>query len=62
VTELHPVPDAHVPVMRFRFNGISIDLVYAMLALWDISEVSDLCALDRSVSLNVVTGSMFNSF
>ncbi len=26
VTELHPVPDAHVPVMKFKFNGISIDL------------------------------------
>jgi poly(A) polymerase Pap1 len=29
VTKLHPVPDAHVPVMKFKFNVISIDLIYA---------------------------------
>jgi poly(A) polymerase Pap1 len=33
VTELYPVPDSHVPVMKFKFNGISIDLVYAWLSL-----------------------------
>ena len=40
VTELHPVPDAHVPVMKFKFSGVSIDLLYAKLALWVIPEVS----------------------
>lgn len=40
VTELHPVPDAHVPVMKFKFNGVSVDLLYARLALWVIPEVS----------------------
>ena len=39
VTELHPVPDAHVPVMKFKFNDISVDLLYARLALWVIPEV-----------------------
>nr|CAB3455192.1 unnamed protein product [Digitaria exilis] len=32
VSELHPVPDAHVPVLGFKINGISIDLLYANLA------------------------------
>ena len=40
VTELHPVPDAHVPVMKFKFSGVSIDLLYAKLSLWVIPEVS----------------------
>ncbi|RVW16962.1 Nuclear poly(A) polymerase 1 [Vitis vinifera] len=38
VQELHPVPDAHVPVMKFKFNGVSIDLLYARLSLWVIPE------------------------
>ncbi|CBI15506.3 unnamed protein product, partial [Vitis vinifera] len=41
VTELHPVPDAHVPVMRFKFSGVSIDLLYAKLSLWVIPEDLD---------------------
>ncbi|XP_008663499.2 nuclear poly(A) polymerase 1 [Zea mays] len=32
VSELHPVPDAHVPVLGFKINGVSIDLLYANLA------------------------------
>ncbi|KAI0488563.1 hypothetical protein KFK09_028400 [Dendrobium nobile] len=42
VTELHPVADAHVPVMKFCFNGVSIDLLYAKLALWVIPEDLDI--------------------
>lgn len=42
VTELHPVVDAHVPVMNFCFNGVSIDLLYAKLALWVIPEDLDI--------------------
>ncbi|CAK9312136.1 unnamed protein product [Citrullus colocynthis] len=42
VSELHPVPDAHVPVMRFKFAGVSIDLLYAKLSLWVIPEDLDI--------------------
>ncbi|XP_062092160.1 nuclear poly(A) polymerase 1-like [Humulus lupulus] len=42
VTELHPVPDAHVPVLKFKFGGVSIDLLYAKLSLWVIPEDLDI--------------------
>ncbi|KAI4319216.1 hypothetical protein MLD38_032843 [Melastoma candidum] len=42
VSELHPVPDAHVPVMGFKFNGVSIDLLYAKLSLWVVPEDLDI--------------------
>jgi poly(A) polymerase Pap1 len=40
VTEMQPVPDAHIPVLKFKFHGISIDLLYASLSLSVIPEVS----------------------
>lgn len=42
VTELRPVPGAHVPVMGFKFNNVSMDLLYANLSLLVIPEVSNL--------------------
>ncbi|KAF8027605.1 hypothetical protein BT93_E0498 [Corymbia citriodora subsp. variegata] len=53
VTELQPVPDAHVPVMKFKYDGISIDLLYASVSLlvvpddFDISQVSVLYDVDE---------------
>lgn len=40
VSELQPVPDAHVPVMKFKFQGISVDLLYASISLLVVPEVS----------------------
>lgn len=39
VQELNSVPDAYVPVMKFKLDGVSIDLLYASLPLWIIPEV-----------------------
>lgn len=53
VSELQPVPDAHVPVMKFKFRGISIDLLYASISLlvvpqdFDISHGSVLYDVDE---------------
>ncbi|KAF8393456.1 hypothetical protein HHK36_021700 [Tetracentron sinense] len=51
VTELQPVPDAHVPVMKFKFRGISVDLLYASISLLVVPE--DLDISHGSVLYNV---------
>lgn len=40
VSEIHCVKSAKVPLMRFKFDGISIDLPYARLRLLYVPEVS----------------------
>uniref|UniRef100_A0A0D9X350 polynucleotide adenylyltransferase n=1 Tax=Leersia perrieri TaxID=77586 RepID=A0A0D9X350_9ORYZ len=40
VSELQTVENAKVPLMRFRFSGISIDFTYAQLPVIDASEAS----------------------
>jgi len=42
VTDLRPVPDAFVPVIKLCFNGIDIDLTFARLALKEVPESQDL--------------------
>jgi len=42
VTELRAVPDAFVPVIKFCYDGIDIDLTFARLALKEVSEQQDL--------------------
>ncbi|KAK3036722.1 hypothetical protein RJ639_030546, partial [Escallonia herrerae] len=51
VQELHPVPDAHVPVMKFKLDSVSIDLLYAKVDLWAIPEELDI--LQESILHNV---------
>lgn len=40
VADLQAIEDAHVPVMKFKFQGISIDLLYASVSLLIVPEVS----------------------
>ncbi|KAL8234209.1 hypothetical protein R6Q59_020309 [Mikania micrantha] len=59
VTDMHPVPDAHVPVLKFKLNGVSIDLLYARLSLWvipddlDVSQDSILQNADEKTVLSL---------
>lgn len=40
VSEIHCVKDAKVPLIRFKFDGISIDFPYAQLQLLYVPDVS----------------------
>lgn len=40
VSDIHCVKSAKVPLMRFKFDGISIDLPYAQLKLLYVPDVS----------------------
>ncbi|XP_071717278.1 nuclear poly(A) polymerase 1-like [Rutidosis leptorrhynchoides] len=42
VTDIRLVPNARVPVMKFKLNGVLLDLVYAELSLWVIPEDLDI--------------------
>lgn len=44
VEELSAVPESFVPVIKFKFSGISIDLLYARLGLAVVPENLDLKA------------------
>ncbi|KAJ0608735.1 putative polynucleotide adenylyltransferase [Helianthus annuus] len=51
VSDLQPVDDAHVPVMKFKFQGVSIDLLYASVSLRIVPE--DLDISHNSVLYNI---------
>jgi poly(A) polymerase len=51
VTDLHPVPEAYVPVIKMSFSGIDIDLLFARLDKNVIPENLDI--LDESNLKNV---------
>jgi poly(A) polymerase len=40
ISEIHCVKDSKVPLMRFTFDGISVDLPYAQLKVLNVPEVS----------------------
>ncbi|KAI9668525.1 MAG: polynucleotide adenylyltransferase [Trizodia sp. TS-e1964] len=37
IQELTPVPDAFVPIIKFEYSGISIDLIFAQLAIRQVA-------------------------
>lgn len=42
VSELHSIEGAKVPLMRFKFNGISVDFPYVQLPVINAAEVTNL--------------------
>ena len=51
VTEMQPVVDANVPVIKMKFAGISIDLLYARLAVTTVP--NDMKISDNSILRNL---------
>ncbi|KAK4985168.1 hypothetical protein LTR28_002202, partial [Elasticomyces elasticus] len=47
IEELTPVPEAHVPIMKLEYSGISIDLIFAQLQVASVPMSLDLA--DKSL-------------
>jgi poly(A) polymerase len=47
IEELTPVPDAFVPIIKFKYSGISIDLIFARLAVGQVP--ADLTLNDKNL-------------
>jgi poly(A) polymerase len=41
-TDLHKVEDAFVPVVKLRYNGIDLDILFARLALKEVNDEQQL--------------------
>ena len=42
ISEMTPVPDAHVPIIKLEYSGISIDLIFARLVISSVPTTLDL--------------------
>src|SRR2546423_9957462 len=42
IEEMSPVPDAHVPIIKLEYSGISIDMIFARLAVASVPQNLDL--------------------
>ena len=60
VSEVHCVKDAKVPLIRFKFDGILVDLPYAQLRVLSIPNVRSF-VLKNSLKLFMQTLNGFNS-
>lgn len=61
VSEIHCVKSAKVPLMRFKFNGISIDFPYARIPAISVTEVCILYYCSRSIIAHFGLHGLFSS-
>ncbi|XP_052153887.1 nuclear poly(A) polymerase 2-like [Oryza glaberrima] len=60
VAELQPVPGAHVPVIKMRFHGVQVDLVYAGVCLPVVPGDLDLSGRSVLRGLDLATARSLN--
>ncbi|CAG8975919.1 hypothetical protein HYALB_00007047 [Hymenoscyphus albidus] len=52
ITELTPVPDSFVPIIKFEYSGISIDLIFCSVQLKQVPKDLSLLGMDMLRGLN----------